>query len=356
MIKYFSNEADWLITKRDAVKTIDEQSKTRDFIWGKSLDSFANKLKDFLNVKYVVLAKSGTQALAVALKCYGIGTGDKVVTTPLTFIATINAIRLVGAEPIFVDVKKDTWNIDENKIEEKIDDTVKAIMSVDIFGNPCNYKKICEIAKKHNIPVIDDMCQAMTSIYDNKKLGSICDVSCTSFYPTKPFGGFGEGGAIFTNNEKVYKLSKSILDHGSDDNDNCIRIGTNGGFDMLHGVFLDTKMKYIGHILQKRNEIANTYKQMKNVIWQKQEPDAISAWARMQGIVTDSKSIEIINQLFETDDLYNKDVCDNTLYKQYRQNTPNSEYITHNSISFPIYTYMNIKELQNAVNDYNSLV
>ena len=356
MIKYFSNEFDWLMTKREASKIIDEQSKTRDFIWGKSLDSFKNKLQDFLNVKYVVLSKSGTQALAVALKCYGIGEGDKVITTPLTFIATVNAIRLVGAKPVFVDVKKDTWNIDENKIAEKIDDTVKAIIPVDIFGNPCNYEKINEIAKKYNIPVIDDMCQAMTSMYHNKKLGNICDVSCTSFYPTKPFGGFGEGGALFTNDEKVYELAKSILDHGSDGNDNCTRVGTNGGFDMLHGVFLDVKAKYLPTILEKRNTIANIYKQMKNVTWQQQEPNAISSWARMQGIVTDEKSKEIINKLFETDDLYSKDICDNTLYKQYRKDTPNSEYITHNSISFPIYTYMNTKELQNAVNEYNSLV
>jgi len=356
MIKYFSNEFDWLMTKREASKIIDEQSKTRDFLWGKSLNSFIKKLSNFIGVKYVVLSKSGTQTLAVALKCYGIGEGDKVITTPLTFIATVNAIRLVGAEPVFVDVKNDTWNIDENKIEEKIDDTVKAIMPVDIFGNPCNYEKINGIAKKYNIPVIDDMCQAMTSMYHNKKLGNICDVSCTSFYPTKPFGGFGEGGALFTNDEKVYELAKSILDHGSDGNDNCTRVGTNGGFDMLHGVFLDVKAKYLPTILEKRNTIANIYKQMKNVTWQQQEPNAISSWARMQGIVTDEKSKEIINKLFETDDLYSKDICDNTLYKQYRKDTPNSEYITHNSISFPIYTYMNIKELQNAVNEYNSLV
>ena len=356
MIKYFSNEFDWLMTKREASKIIDEQSKTRDFLWGKSLNSFIKKLSNFIGVKYVVLSKSGTQALAVVLKCYGIGEGDKVITTPLTFIATVNAIRLVGAEPVFVDVKNDTWNIDENKIEEKIDDTVKAIIPVDIFGNPCNYEKINEIAKKYNIPVIDDMCQAMTSMYHNKKLGNICDVSCTSFYPTKPFGGFGEGGALFTNDEKVYELAKSILDHGSDGNDNCTRVGTNGGFDMLHGVFLDVKAKYLPTILEKRNTIANIYKQMKNVTWQQQEPNAISSWARMQGIVTDEKSKEIINKLFETDDLYSKDICDNTLYKQYRKDTPNSEYITHNSISFPIYTYMNTKELQNAVNEYNSLV
>ena len=356
MIKYFSNEFDWLMTKREAVKVVDEQSKTRDFIWGKSLDSFKNKLKDFLNVKYAVLSKSGTQALAVALKCYGVGKGDKVITTPLTFIATINAIRLVGAEPVFVDVKKDAWNIDENKIEEKIDDTVKAIMPVDIFGNPCNYDKILKIAEKHNLKVIDDMCQAMTAEYHGKKLGSFCDVACTSFYPTKPFGGFGEGGALFTNDENVYELAKSILDHGSDDNDNCIRVGTNGGFDMLHGVFLDVKAKYLPTILEKRNIIANIYKQMKNVTWQQQETNVISAWARMQGIVTDEKSKEIIHQLFEIDDLYSKDVCDNTLYQQYRKDTPNSEFITHNSLSFPMYTYMNIKELQNTVNEYNSLL
>ena len=356
MIKYFSNEFDWLMVKRNAIKLIDEQVKNNDLLYGKSAIDFQEKLKKFLNVKYIILTKSGTQSLVTALKCYGIGNGDKVITTPLTFIATINAIRLVGADPIFVDVKKDTWNIDENKIEEKIDNSVKAIISVDIFGNPCNYDKINEIGKKYNIPIIDDMCQAMTSEYHGNKLGSLCDISCTSFYPTKPFGGFGEGGAFITNNEEIYIKAKCILNHGSDNNDNCIRIGTNGKFDMLHGVFLNEKMKYINNILQKRNEIANIYKKMKNVLWQKQEQNSISAWARMQGIVTDEKSKQIIQQLFEIDNLYSKDICDNTLYKKYRKDTPNSEYITHNSISFPIYTYMNINDLKNAVEKYNNMI
>ena len=365
MIRKFTNVIEWELLKKDFYKEmnkscrkdllINKKSEHNDIIYY-YIDSIICTLKKFLNVKHIILTENGTQALMISLKSLGIGNGDEVITTPYSFIASANAIRLVGATPVFVDIKKDTWNIDENKIEEKIDDTVKAIIPVDIFGNPCNYDKINEIAKKHNIPVIDDMCQAMTSIYKNKKLGSICDVSCTSFYPTKPFGGFGEGGALFTNDEQIYEMAKSILDHGSDDNDNCIRVGTNGGFDMLHGVFLDVKAKYLPTILEKRNVIANIYKQMKNVTWQKQELNAISSWARMQGIITDKKSKEIISKLFETDDLYSRDVCDNTLYKQYRKDTPNSEYITHNSISFPIYTYMNIKDLQNTVNNYNSLV
>lgn len=355
MIKYFSNEFDWLMIKRNAIKRIDEDVKTYNFLYGKATQDLENGLKNFLGVKHCILTKSGTQALVVALKSCGIGQGDTVITTPFTFIASINAIKMVGAEPIFVDVKEDTFNIDENKIESKIQDNTKAILTVDIFGNPCNYDAICDIAKRYNLKVVDDMCQAMTAEYKGVKLGNVGDIACTSFYPTKPFGGFGEGGAIFTNDDDLYQSVWSFLNQGSDGNDNCVRIGTNGRFDMLHAVFLQEKMKYINQILDKRNVVADVYSQMEGVVWQKQEPNAVSAWARMQGVVKKESDLELIKTLFQTDDLYKHDVCDNTLYSKYRNEVPISAKISHASISFPMYTYLSLKDLQKAVDDYNSL-
>ena len=200
------------------------------------------------------------------------------------------------------------------------------------------------------------MCQAMTSIYKNKKLGSICDVSCTSFYPTKPFGGFGEGGALFTNDEQIYEMAKSILDHGSDDNDNCIRVGTNGRFDMLHGVFLDVKAKYLPTILEKRNVIANIYKQMKNVTWQKQELNAISSWCRFQVIFLNKESEEIAKRFFELDYLYLKDIPNNSYYNSYRKDTLISKNISEKCIGLPIYPFIDSNLVQSSVNKYNEAI
>ena len=355
MIKYFSNEFDWLMVKRNAIKRIDKEVKSMDFLYCKAIQEIEEGLKRFTGAQYCVMTKSGTQALAIALKCCGVGKGDYVITTPFTFIATISAIKMVGAEPIFVDIKEDTFNIDETKIEAKIKENTKAIMPVDIFGNPCNHNAIAEIAKKYNLKVIDDACQALTSEYDGKKLGNLCDVTCTSFYPTKPFGGYGEGGAIFTNDENVYYKAKSMVDHGSNGNDDCVIDGTNGGFDMLHAVFLQEKMKYINQILDKRNAVAEIYIQMQGVKWQKQELNAISAWARMQGIVENKEDLLLIEKLFQLDDLYKRDVCDNTLYAQYREETPVSAKIAHTSISFPMYTYLPLNDLKEAVDKFNSL-
>lgn len=357
MFKYFSNQAEWLIVKREAIKNIDNEVTSNAFVGGADVKKLSNELTKVTGAKYCLMTKSGTQALAVALKANGIGEGDKVITTPYTFIATISAIKMVGAEPVFVDIKENTWNIDETKIEAKITEDVKAIMPVDIFGNPCNYEVILDIAKKYNLKVIEDACQALTAEYKGKKICNLdCDATCVSFYPTKPFGGFGEGGAIFTNDNSIYEKCKSLLDHGSDSNNNCVMDGTNGAFDMLHASFLLCKMKYYNQVSSKRNIIANIYKQMKGVTWQKQEPNSISAWCRMQGYVEDEKCLDIIKKVFETDDLYCRDICDNTLYSQYRSETPVSEKISHHSISLPIYNYLPIDKLQEAVNQYNSMV
>lgn len=356
MIKYFSNKVDWLSVRRNVIKWVEENLDSNAFLHGKASREFADRIKNFIGSKYCILTKSGTQALAVALKSCGVGQGDYVITTPFTFIATINAIKLVGAEPIFVDIKEDTFNIDENKIEEKITDKVKAIMPVDIFGNPCNYDAILAIAKKHNLKVIDDMCQAMTAEYNGKKLGSFCDASCVSFYPTKPFGGFGEGGAIFTNDDEIYKMANSYLDHGSDGNANCVIDGTNGAFDMIHGVFLNEKAKMmLPQVLKKRNELAQIYHQMEGVTWQKQEPNAVSAWCRMQGAFDCEENFELAKTIFEFDDCYSRDICDNTLYAQYREENPVSAKIAHTYVSFPIYTYLAVKNLKDAVEKFNSL-
>lgn len=353
MLKYFSNEFDWLMIKRDATKIIDEEVKTNAFLSGKQCKQFVKNLSYFIGCKYVLLTKSGTQALEIALKAYGIGKGDKVITTPLTFIATVSAIKSVGAEPVFVDVKKDTWNIDENKIEEQIDDNVKAIMNVDIFGNPCNYDKLLEISKKYNIKLISDSCQSLTSEYNGKKIGNIADVTCFSFYPTKPFGGFGEGGAISTNDIVFFEIAKRLLDHGSENND-TVCVGTNGAFDMLQGVYLNVKMKYINDVLRKRNEVFDIYKQMKNVVFQLQEKNAVSAWCRIQAYVDNEYNMNLIKDLFETDDLYSKDICDNTMYQHLRKLYPISKDIVSHTISLPIYNYINKSELKKTIEVYNS--
>jgi UDP-2-acetamido-2-deoxy-ribo-hexuluronate aminotransferase len=353
MIKYFDNKFEYLTIKRNAFKELDNAVLKGRFMSSDYKDRLQNILSNFTGSKYCILTKSGTQALAVALKCLGIKEGDLVATTAYTFIATLSAIRLVGAKPVIIDIDKNTWNIDVNKLEEelKTNKSIKCILPVDIFGNPCDYDSILDLGKKYNIPVLEDACQSFTAEYHGKKTCNVgCDMSAVSFYPTKPFGGFGEGGALFTNDEDLYKKSCSLLNHGSNGDNNCIVDGTNGEVDSLHVIMMLERARTIDTILKKRNEIADCYKQLKGVAFQEVESNSISAWCRIQ-VEGENETIQLLKNYFETDSLYSNTIWDNKLYL----NTSNSvaNRIAHHSISLPIYNSMDINALNESILEYN---
>ena len=365
MIRKFTNVIEWELLKKDFYKEmnkscrkdllINKKSEHNDIIYH-YIDSIICTLKKFLNVKHIILTENGTQALMISLKSLGIGNGDEVITTPYSFIASANAIRLVGATPVFVDIKKDTWNIDENKIEEKITNKTKAILSVDWFGNPCNYDKILEIAKKHNLKVVDDACQAFTSEYNGRKIGSIADITCFSFSNDKSFGNFGRGGAIVTNNNSLASILNAMADHGTNNNNEYVMVGDNGFWEYMEYIYFYVKLKYICNNLAFRNNIANIYKQMKNVTWQKQELNAISSWCRFQVIFLNKESEEIAKRFFELDYLYLKDIPNNSYYNSYRKDTLISKNISEKCIGLPIYPFIDSNLVQSSVNKYNEAI
>ena len=265
MIRKFTNVIEWELLKKDFYKEMNKSCRKDLLINKKSehdsiiyyyIDSIICTLKKFLNVKHIILTENGTQALMISLKSLGIGNGDEVITTVYTGIPTVNAIRLVGATPVFVDIKKDTWNIDENKIEEKITNKTKAIMPVDIFGNPCNYDKILEIAKKHNLKIVNDCCQSFLSKYNDIPIGSFGDISCFSVGGTKPFCGISEGGFLVTNNKEYINKIKSFSNINDAFDINVIY----ENMSIFEIVYLYSKINEIDNILQWKNNIANIYK------------------------------------------------------------------------------------------------
>ena len=198
------------------------------YINGPQVKELEEKLSEFTNSKYCIGVSSGTDALLLALMALDIKENDEIITTAFTWISTSEVISLLKAKPIFVDIDPITFNIDTCKIEEKITKNTKAILPVSIFGKMCDLCNIMKIAKKHNLYVIEDAAQSLGSGFNNIKSCSIADISCTSFYPTKSLGCYGDGGACFTNDEKLYYKIKALKDHGCLQRNNHTLIGING--------------------------------------------------------------------------------------------------------------------------------
>lgn len=192
---------------------------------GKIVEEFENAYASYTGTEFAVAVNSGTAALHLALLAHGIGEGDEVITTPFTFIATANAILFTGARPVFADIEQDTFNIDPNKIKEKITKQTRAILPVHLFGQPCDMERIMEIARKNHLAVIEDACQAHGAEYKGNKAGSF-GTGCFSFYPTKNMT-TGEGGMVTTNDPDIAKKVRILRNHGQQERYNHIMIGFN---------------------------------------------------------------------------------------------------------------------------------
>lgn len=242
----------------DSVKEVFESGQ---YILGPKVAEFEKKCAEYLNVKHAIGVGNGTDALVIALESVGIGKGDEVITTPFTFFATVEAIVRVGARPVFVDIDPLSYNIDPDKIEEKITERTKAIIPVHIFGQVCDMKKIVQIAKKYNLYIIEDACQAFGAEFEGKKAGTIGDVGCFSFFPTKNLGGFGDGGLIVTDSDEIASKARMLRQHGSKKKYFNEMIGFNSRLDEVQAAILLVKLKYIDSWNRRRIEIAQKFSQ-----------------------------------------------------------------------------------------------
>ncbi len=234
------------------------------FILGDELKNFEEKYSQYLGIKYVCGVNSGTDALILALKILGIRKGDEVITPTLSFIATTLAITEVGATPIFVDSDPETYLIDVSKIEEKITKNTKVILPVHLYGAPCNMNEIMKIAKKYSLRVIEDACQAHGANIDGKKVGTFGDIGVFSFYPGKNLGAYGDGGAMCTNDENLYKKMQMIRNYGQIEKYHHKEIGVNSRLDEIQAAVLSVKLKHLDEWNRGRNEVAKMYQKYLN--------------------------------------------------------------------------------------------
>ena len=229
------------------------------YILGPEVTELENALADYVGVEHCIGVSSGTDALLAAMMALGIGAGDEVITTPFTFIATGEMIALLGATPVFVDIEPDTYNIDASRIEAAITPRTRAIMPVSLYGQCADMDAINAIADKHGLPVIEDGAQSFGATYKGRRSCGLSTIGCTSFFPSKPLGGYGDAGACFTNDAALAKLMREISVHGQDRRYHHPRIGINGRLDTLQAAVLLAKLDLFPEEVESRARIGQRY-------------------------------------------------------------------------------------------------
>lgn len=245
--------------KKEIDSQIFEVINSSVFIMGPKVKELEDKLAAYAGVQHGIGVSSGTDALIVSLMALGIGPGDEVITTPFTFIATAEVISFLRAKPVFADIDPDTCNIDPNKIETLITSRTKAIIPVSLYGQCADFIAINAIADKYNIPVIEDACQSFGAVFDNKRSCGLSLIGCTSFFPSKPIGCFGDGGMIFTSDDILAKKMREIMAHGQDRRYHHPVIGINGRLDAIQAGVLLAKFKHFPDEIKKRFEAGMYY-------------------------------------------------------------------------------------------------
>lgn len=232
------------------------------YILGPNVAALEREIAEYCQCRYAVGVNSGTDALHLALLALDVGPGDEVITTPFTFIATTEAIGMVGATPVFVDIDPRTFNIDPNLIEEAITPRTKALLPVHLYGRPCEMDAIAEIADGNGLAIIEDCAQAIGATYQGQKVGSFGKAGCLSFFPSKNLGCLGDGGMVITNDQSIYERVEMLRRHGSKVKYHHVELGLNSRLDELQAAILRVKLKHLDGWNARRRAIACNYNEL----------------------------------------------------------------------------------------------
>ena len=262
MIPMVNLKAQYVEIKEEVERGLAEAIENCAFILGPNVQAFEKETAEYLGVKHAIGVASGTDALHLALIADGIGAGDEVITTAFTFIATAEAIKYVGAIPVFVDIDPRTFNISPEEIEKAITPKTKAIMPVHLFGQPADMAEIVQICESHNLKLIEDCCQSFGASINGKQTGAIGDAAGFSFFPSKNLGAFGDGGLVVTNSDETAAKIKQLRNHGSDVRYYHDVIGYNSRLDEMQAVILRAKLKRIDQYNRARRRVAHLYTEL----------------------------------------------------------------------------------------------
>jgi len=261
MIKFADLQSEYKEIATEVHQAVDRVLESGWFILGKELTNFEQQFAEHIGTKHAIGVNSGSDALFLALFANGIGQGDEVITVSHTFISTVDAVVRNGATPVLVDIDSGTYCIDPDKIESAITEKTKAIIPVHLYGHPADMNPIMEIAKKYNLVVIEDAAQAHDAEYNSKKIGTIGDAACFSFYPAKNLGAYGDAGAIVTNSDALAEKLKMARDYGRSGKYEHDFVGINSRMDEMQAAVLGVKLRHLQQWTDARRYIASLYKE-----------------------------------------------------------------------------------------------
>ncbi len=335
------------------------------FILGPEVEECEQAMTAYIGAKYCLTAASGTDALIMALMALGVGPGDQVITTPFSFFATAEVISLVGAEPVFVDIEPKTYIIDPKLVEKAITAKTKAIMPVSLYGQPADFDEINALGRQHGIPVIEDAAQSFGAHYKGQKSCHLSLVGATSFFPAKPLGCYGDGGAVFTDDEALYKKMAQIRVHGQEGRYHHVTMGINGRLDTLQCAVLLEKLKRYDWELDRRQAIASAYNEAFAPLKDRlQAPfvqsDRSSVWAQYTVMVTDRDKFAaaLKEKGIPTSIHYPSPLHHQPVYKHLRDryNLPVAERCSQQVISLPIFPDMTKEQVERVTTAVREVV
>ncbi|HEY0028242.1 MAG TPA: DegT/DnrJ/EryC1/StrS family aminotransferase [Allosphingosinicella sp.] len=295
MMQFIDLKTQYDALRGDVGEAIQRVLDHGQYIMGPEVAEMEAALAAYTGAKHCIAVASGTEALLMSMMALGIGHGDEVITTPFTFAATAETIALLGAMPVFADVETDTCNLDPKAIEAKITAKTRAIIPVSLYGQPCDMDEINALAAHHNLPVIDDAAQSFGAEYKGRRSGSLATLTCTSFFPSKPLGCYGDGGAIFTDDDELALACREIRVHGQSKRYVHTRIGVGGRMDTLQCAVILAKLKRFGWEVERRLAIGARYNELldrEGVGRVAQRPDRTSVFAQYTVFVADRPGVQ----------------------------------------------------------------
>lgn len=326
------------------------------YILGPEVTELEQKLADFTGAKYCISVANGTDALQIAQMALGISHGDEVITPGFTYIATAETVALLGAKPVYVDVCPKTYNLDPLKLEAAITPNTKAIIPVSLYGQCAEYDEINSIAAKYNIPVIEDAAQSFGASYKGKKSCNLTTISCTSFFPSKPLGCYGDGGAIFTNDDELAKVMRQIARHGQDRRYHHVRVGVNSRLDTLQAAILLPKLDILNDEISLRQKIADIYMEafssLQSIQLQHVEKHNVSAYAQFTLSVDNRNGLQkhLSEKNIPTAIHYPIPLNKQPAVANDSVSLPVGDHISNRVISIPMHPYMKMDEQMEIIN------